>query len=73
LRFPGDNFVMTPKPTDSDLEFEELVEHVLAGKNDSEVVRRARERGDALRKEMRKKYGHRKIAVKLIQEVRDDE
>jgi hypothetical protein len=64
---------MEPSPTATDREFEELVKDVLAGKKESEIIRRAREQGDALREEMRKKYGHRDIAVQLIREARDED
>jgi hypothetical protein len=64
---------MKPSPTDFDREFEQVLELVLAGKKDHPLVQRAREKGDALRKEMRAKYGDRNIAVKLIRETRDDE
>jgi len=64
---------MSPNPTEFDHEFQQLLELVLAGKKDDPLVQRARERGDALRKEMRAKYGHRNIAVKLVREARDDE
>jgi hypothetical protein len=64
---------MRPSPTEFDQEFQQLLELVLAGKKDDPIVQRARERGDALRKEMRAKYGHRNVAVKLVREARDDE
>jgi hypothetical protein len=64
---------MKPTPTDFDHEFQQRLELVLAGKKDDPRVLRAREKGDALRKEMRAKYGNRNIAVKLIREARDDE
>jgi hypothetical protein len=64
---------MRPKPTDFDREFQQLLELVLAGKKDDPLVQRAREKGDALRKQMRAKYGDRNIAVELIREARDDD
>jgi hypothetical protein len=63
---------MESRPANIDLEFEEILKLVLAGKKDDELVKRARERGDELRKEMRAKYGHRNIAVKLIREARNE-
>jgi len=63
---------MEPKPDDIDRELEHVIQLVLAGKKDHPLVQRARERGDALRKEMRAKYGDRNIAVELVREARDD-
>jgi len=64
---------MKPTPTAEDREFQQLLELVLAGKKDHPLVQRAREKGDALRKQMRAKYGNRNIAVKLVREARNDE
>lgn len=63
---------MESRPTDIDHEMDQLLKLVLAGKKDDERVKRAREQGAALRKEMRAKYGHRNIAVSLIREARDE-
>jgi hypothetical protein len=68
-----ENSLMRPNPTDFDREFQQLLELVLAGKKNDPLVLRAREKGDALRKQMRAKYGHRNIALKLIRDARDDE
>lgn len=57
-------------PSHDDREFQQLLELVLAGKKNDPIVQRAWERGDALRKEMRAKYGARNIAVRLIHEAR---
>ena len=64
---------MDPKPGDIDREIEEIIQLVTSGKTDAEALRLARERGDAIRKEMRAKYGDRNIAVELIREARDDD
>lgn len=64
---------MVPNPTEFDREFQQLLELVLAGKKNDPAVQRAREKGDALRQQMRAKYGDRNIAVKLVREARDDE
>jgi hypothetical protein len=64
---------MKPNPTEFDREFEQLLELVLAGKKDDPIIQRVREKGDALRKQMRARYGERNIAVQLVKEARDDE
>jgi hypothetical protein len=64
---------MKPIPTAEDREFQQLFELVVAGKKDHPLVQRAREKGDAFRKEMQAKYGNRSIAVDLIREIRGDE
>jgi hypothetical protein len=64
---------MDAKLFKADQELEELLEAVSSGRKDSELLKRARERADEIRKEMGAKYGHRNIAVRLIREARDDE
>jgi hypothetical protein len=64
---------MVPNPTEFDREFQQLLDLVLAGKKDDPLVQRARDKGDALRKQMRAKYGDRNIAAQLVREARDDE
>jgi hypothetical protein len=64
---------MTTKAFETDLEMERALKLVLSGKKDSDELKRAREKGDKLRQEMRAKYGPRNIAVDLIREIRDGE
>ena len=64
---------MSAKLSETDLELEEAIRLVMSGKKDSEELKRARERGDEFRRQMRAKYGARSIAVDLIREIRDGE
>ncbi len=52
----------------------EVVRHVASGKRvtDPELLRRIRQRSDALRLEMLKSQGLTDIAVDLVQESRDE-
>ncbi|HEY2412715.1 MAG TPA: hypothetical protein VGI40_10755 [Pirellulaceae bacterium] len=64
---------MTTKTFETDVEMEHALKLILSGKKNSEELRRAREKGDKFRHEMRAKYGPRSIAVELIREIRDGE
>jgi hypothetical protein len=64
---------MDAKRLESDPDIERALQLVRSGKKNSEELKRARERGDELRKQMRAKYGARDVAVQLIREVRDAE
>jgi hypothetical protein len=59
---------MKPQPIEFDREMEQLAELVASGNKDSEALRLARQRGDAIRQEVKKKYGQRRIAVELVQQ-----
>jgi hypothetical protein len=58
---------------DADKVLEEYYELKLAGGKDDDLLARARARADEIREEMAAKYGHRKIAVELIRQARDEE
>jgi hypothetical protein len=55
--------------TDKDLS--EVVRLVSSKTKDVEALRRARERADSVRDEMKKKYGKLNVAVELVKEARD--
>lgn len=57
--------------TDRDLE--EFLQLMSSGRKDEEVLARARARADEICKQMGAKYGHRKIAVDLVREARDEQ
>lgn len=53
-------------------ELEEAVRYAMSGKRDPEVMRRACERMDRMREELRQTHGEMNIAVELIREARDE-
>lgn len=53
-------------------ELEEVVARILSGKRDPEAMRRAAERMDRMREEMRQRVGDVDLAVQLIREGRDE-
>jgi hypothetical protein len=53
-------------------EFEEAVRRIMAGERDPEAMRRACERMDRMREEVRKKHGLLDIGVPAIRELRDE-
>lgn len=61
------------KEHDADKVLEEYFELKIAGGKDDELLARARARADEIHQEMAAKYGHRKIAVELIRQARDEE
>jgi hypothetical protein len=67
------NANMDAKISQTDQELEEAIRLVLSGNKHSEELKRARERGDEFRRQMRAKYGPRNIAVELVQKARDGE
>jgi hypothetical protein len=56
-----------------DPEVEVAVDRVLKGSRDPEAMRRAAERMDRMREEMRLRVGNVDLAVSLIRETRDEE
>ena len=58
---------------DADKVLEEYYELKIAGGKDDELLARARARADEIHREMAAKYGHRKIAVELVRQARDEE
>jgi hypothetical protein len=61
------------KQQDADKVLEEYYELKIAGGKDDELLARARTCADEIHREMAAKYGHRKIAVELIRQARDEE
>ena len=55
-----------------DLELQAAVDRVLRGVRDPEAMRRAAERMDRMREEMRRRAGDVDLAVPLIRETRDE-
>ncbi len=55
-----------------DSEVQAAVDRVLRGVRDPEVMRRAAERMDRMREEMRLRVGDVELAVSLIRETRDE-
>ena len=47
--------------------------YAAAGVRDPEVMRKASERMDRMREELRQKHGEMNVAVDLIREIRDEE
>ncbi len=58
---------------DADKVLEEYYDLKMAGGKDDDLLARARARADEIHREMAAKYGHRKIAVELIRQARDEE
>ncbi len=54
-------------------DLEDAARYAASGVRDPEVMRRARERMDRMREELRKERGEMNVAVELIREVRDEE
>ena len=54
-------------------ELEEAARYAASGVRDPEVMRRACERMDRMREEMRQRVGEVEVAVQLIREGRDEE
>jgi hypothetical protein len=57
----------------ADPEVQAAIDRVLEGRRDPELMRRAAERMDRMREEMRKRTGNVDLAVPLIRETRDEE
>jgi hypothetical protein len=53
-------------------DLEDAARYAASGVRDPEVMRRACERMDRMREELRQQYGEMNIAVDLIREVRDE-
>lgn len=62
---------MSTHVADSDREIDEIVRLVSSASKDPAALKLARQRADAIRQEMRAKYGDRDIAVDLVHEARD--
>jgi hypothetical protein len=62
---------MSTQTADLDREIDEIVRLVSATSKDPAALQLARQRADAIRQEMRVKYGDRNIAVELVHEARD--
>jgi hypothetical protein len=60
-------------PAEAMAELEEAVARILRGERDPEAMRRAAERMDRMREEMRQRVGLIDMAVQLIREGRDEE
>ena len=56
-----------------DPEVQAAVDRVLEGVRDPEAIRRASERMDRMREEMRQRVGNVDLTVPLIRETRDEE
>lgn len=56
---------------DAKKDLEVVIDHILNGTRDPELMRRACERMDRMREELRKRIGTVEIAVDLIREARD--
>jgi hypothetical protein len=56
-----------------DPEVQAAIDRVLRGVRDAEAMRRAAERMDRMREEMRQRVGDVDLAVALIRKTRDDE
>ena len=53
-------------------ELQEAVDRVVKGVRDPEAMRKACERMDQMREEMRRRVGEVEVAVDLIREIRDE-
>ncbi|MBA3314991.1 MAG: hypothetical protein M3552_20040 [Planctomycetota bacterium] len=53
-------------------ELDEAIRRAMSGERDPEVMRKACERMDRMREELRRKYGEMNIAVDLIRAGRED-
>ena len=62
---------MSTHVADADREIDEIVRLVAAASKDPAALQLAKQRADAIRQEMRAKYGDRNIAVELVHEARD--
>jgi hypothetical protein len=60
-------------PADMLAELHQAAERAAAGVRDPEAMRRACERMDRMREELRRQHGDLNVAVDLIREVRDEE
>jgi len=60
-------------PPEMMADLEEAARYAAAGIRDPEVMRRAAERMDRMREEMRQRVGEVELAVQLIREGRDEE
>jgi hypothetical protein len=65
--------VEKPAAITVDPEVEVAVDRALKGVRDPEAMRRAAERMDRMREEMRQRLGNVDLAVPLIRETRDEE
>jgi hypothetical protein len=64
---------MDAQTKEVDKVLEEYFDLKMSGGKDDELLARARARADEIHREMAAKYGHRKIAVELIRQARDEE
>lgn len=60
------------KNVETDLDVLAAIERVLAGRHDPNAMRRAAERMDRMREEMRQRVGNVDLAVPLVREARDE-
>jgi hypothetical protein len=65
--------VEKPASIKVDPELQSAVDRVLKGLRDPEAMRRAAERMDRMREEMRQRVGNVDLAVPLIRETRNEE
>ncbi len=54
-------------------DFEEAARYAASGRRDPEIIRRAAERMDRMREELRQRIGEVNVAVELIRQGRDEE
>lgn len=63
-------FMSTETPTtNAKAELEAAIEHLINGTRDPEMMRRARERMDQMREDLRQRIGIVEVAVDLIREA----
>jgi hypothetical protein len=62
----------TGVPPELMADLEDAARYAALGVRDPEVMRRACERMDRMREELRKKVGEMNVAVDLVREVRDE-
>jgi len=67
------SIIEKPAATTVDPEVQAAVDRVLQGVRDPVAMRRAAERMDRMREEMRQRIGNGDLAVPLIRETRDEE
>jgi hypothetical protein len=67
------SIIEKPAATTVDPEVQAAVDRVLQGVRDPVAMRRAAERMDRMREEMRQRIGNGDLAVPLIRETRDQE
>jgi hypothetical protein len=59
-------------PPDVLADLEEAARYAASGRRDPKVVRRAAERMDRMREELRRQIGEVQVAADLVREVRDE-